>query len=853
MSQACPRCHFQNADDTTYCGKCAAPLKTRAAAESPTQTMDAAEPGLKTGAVVAGRYEIIECLGQGGMGKVYKAHDLDVHEDIALKLIRTEIAANPRIIQRFRNELKLTRKIAHRNVCRMFDLVKDGSTHFIVMEFVPGEDLKCTIRRIGPLTVRKAVDIGKQICQGLAEAHGLGVIHRDLKPSNIMVDKQGSVRIMDFGIALSNETEGITDPGAVVGTIEYVAPELLEGGKPGTTSDIYSLGVILYEMVTGRTPFAAATTYGAAVGHLRDVPKDPAGLNPEVPPALSRLILKCLAKEPGRRCQRAEEFYAELGRVEVDLPTPAEGSRFAGLWKTPPGRDRARFRIALAVGLPIVAAAVIVGIVLLNRKPQTARPEAVPAWKSSILVLPFKHLNPGPGQEYIWPTVTDGIIRRLEKNRELKVINYQTALQYRDSTGNAADIGKKLDVAHVLLGTIDSAADGLDIRVELRGIKGGAVLFSRAWPARTEKDVYGALDEISGAVAAGLGVTAGADARAASKSGSSTDPAAQRYYRYGVHFEDEYFRTERAADFAASVENYMKAAAIDPGFALVYWRLGIIHEVKYNRDKQADDLDRMFEYLRKAYDRNPDLAEANVGMGWIYFNREDHDRAFPFFSRAYELDVNNAEVNYHIGSFLRSLGLFEQARTHYLRALALDPYPGDFTGWHRVLADCFAQLGQAREAADVLTRAREGNPDYHLSLDYAVCLIKFGDYAAAGREIVRARREAGDAAATRRHEALLAAASGRTQAALELMRSEDSQANQLAVSVFSLLGLKDRALQGIKLGEEDFQRYRWYPYSYLVLKNNPFFDNLRGEPAFRAIFEKEKAVYEERLRKFGGL
>ncbi|MEN6311376.1 MAG: protein kinase, partial [Acidobacteriota bacterium] len=727
----------------------------------------------------------------------------------------------------------------------------------------PGEDLKSTIRRIGPLTIRKAVDIGKQICQGLAEAHGLGVIHRDLKPSNIMVDKKGSVRIMDFGISLSDETEGITYPGAVVGTIEYVAPELLEGGKPGTASDIYSLGVILYEMATGRTPFAAATAYGAAVGHLRDVPKDPAGLNPEVPPALSRLILKCLAKEPGRRCQRAEEVYAELGRVEADLPTPAEGSRFAGLWKTAPGRNRARFpralviglhrRTVLAFGLPLVAAAVIAGIVLLNRAPRAARPEAVPSWKTSILVLPFKHPNPGPGQEYIWPTVTDGIIRRLEKNRELKVINYQTALQYRDSTGNAADIGKKLDVAHVLLGTIDPAAEGLDIRVELRGIKGGAVLFSRAWPARTEKDVYGVLDEISGAVAARLGVTAGADARAANKSGSSTDPAAQRYYRYGVHFEDEYFQTERAADFAASVENYMKAAAIDPGFALVYWRLGIIHEVKYNRDKRAEDLDRMFEYLRMAYDRNPDLAEANVGMGWIYFNREDHDRAFPFFSRAYDLDVNNAEVNYHIGSFLRSLGLFEQARTHYLRALALDPYPGDFTGWHRVLADCFAQLGQPREAADVLTRAREGNPDYHLSLDYAVCLIKLGDYAAAGKEITQVRREAGDAAATRRHEALLAAAAGRTREALELMRSEDSQANQLAVSVFSLLGLKDRALQGIRLGEEGFQRYRWYPYSYLVLKNTPFFDNLRGEPAFQAIFEKEKAVYEERLRKFGGL
>lgn len=230
MPIKCPRCSHENPDNTNYCGKCSASLDSPGpAGEARTKTLEVRDLGLKTGTILAGRYEIIEPLGRGGMGKVYKAHDLEVNEDVALKVIRPEIADNPRIIQRFQNELKLARKISHRNVCRMFDLGRDGATQYITMEFIPGEDLKTTIRRIGPVTVRKAVDIGKQICQGLSEAHGLGIIHRDLKPSNIIIDTEGNVRIMDFGIALSRETEGITDPGTVPGTVEYLAPEQLSG------------------------------------------------------------------------------------------------------------------------------------------------------------------------------------------------------------------------------------------------------------------------------------------------------------------------------------------------------------------------------------------------------------------------------------------------------------------------------------------------------------------------------------------------------------------------------------------------------------------------------------------------
>jgi len=390
----CPQCQADNRPDSRFCHKCATPLQIdKRAPVDQTLTLEISPAGLPRGTVFAGRYEVIEEIGRGGMGRVYKVYDQKIDEVIALKVIHPEIGVNEKAIDRFRNELRFARRIGHRHVCRMFDLGEEDHKFYITMEYVEGENLKSFIRRSGQLAPRKAISLAKQVCEGLAEAHRLGIIHRDLKPQNIMIDREGNARIMDFGIARFTEAEGLTGSGVMVGTPEYMSPEQVETTEVDKRADIYALGVILYEMVTGRVPFAGETPLAVLIKHKQEPPQNPQESNPLVSEAVTRIILKCLAKDRAARYASAEELYQDLTLAEGALPK-AEKDVMTGSFRGM--RRPAKPWIWAGIGIALVMAFVLIWYQFLRKEPAgTIEDEAARAKRVHVAGLP----QPPPAPE----------------------------------------------------------------------------------------------------------------------------------------------------------------------------------------------------------------------------------------------------------------------------------------------------------------------------------------------------------------------------------------------------------------------------------------------------------------------
>jgi len=427
----CPKCAFENPADIIFCGRCGSRLDSVITDPSATQTYIPPVSTLKVGSVLNQRYQIIDELGRGGMGRVYKAMDLEIDEKIAIKVLNPEIYGDKRIIERFRNELKIARKIRHKNVCQMFDLERGEGIYFITMEYVSGDDLKTTIQRLGRISEGKILIIAKQICKGLGEAHARGVVHRDLKPHNIMIDRAGDVRLMDFGIARTQVTEGLTETGAMIGTPEYMSPEQAMGEKIDKRSDIYSFGIILFELATGRTPFKGDTAVSVAMKHKTEIPPEPREFNEHISPKLNDLILKCLEKDREKRFQSVDEILSEIGDIEEGRPSTDKLVPYK-----PSSVEILRKRLPVFSVLGILVLVILAVITVRLLLPRKERPAAVPEFVLSISSDP-EGASVYLGDQFLGLTPLDRPVKSGSHALKLVKEGYQTTEENIEITANA--------------------------------------------------------------------------------------------------------------------------------------------------------------------------------------------------------------------------------------------------------------------------------------------------------------------------------------------------------------------------------------------------------------------------------
>ena len=668
MPVKCPKCHHENPDDTLFCGKCGTQLRVIEDIEV-TETMETPKEELITGSTFAGRYRIIEELGKGGMGKVYKVHDTKIQEKIALKLIKPEIAKDKTTLERFSNELKFARKIRHKNICQMFDFGEDRGTHFITMEFVEGQDLKKLIRQTGQLAIGTAMNIAKQVCEGLSEAHKSRIVHRDLKPSNIMIDAEGNARIMDFGIARSIEGKGITGAGVTIGTPEYMSPEQVEGKEIDQRSDIYSLGVILYEMVTGRVPFEGDTPFTIGVKHKSETPKNPKELNKDLSDDLSAVIMRCLEKDKGKRYQSSEEIRSELANIEKGMPAT---ERIAPEKKSITSKEiTVTFRLKKILVPALVVLAVVVAGLILWKPWAPKEPPATVSAKPSIAVLPFKDLSPQKDQQHLCSGIPSDLVQRLTQVEDLWIPAWASSSLFHAENADLKELGKKLNVKTVLTGTLQKADEKFRITVELINIADNDVI----WTERYERDeggIFQLQDEVTLAIIEKLKVKLLGEEKADLEKRYTDNAEAYNLYQLGRYFWNKRTRN----DMLKSIEYFEQAIEADPEYAMAYTGIADAYVTlgAWSHLPAKEAYPKAREQALKALEIDSMLAESYGSLAAVKFEYEwDWPGAEKYYRRAIELNPNYSTAHQWYSEFLASMGRFDEAFAEIRMAQELDP------------------------------------------------------------------------------------------------------------------------------------------------------------------------------------
>jgi len=617
-----------------------------------------------------GHYRIVEKIGEGGMGEVYRARDETLDRDVAIKVLPEEVVEKSDRLARFEREAKAVAKLNHPNILDVYELGGDEGRPFMATELLEGESLRELISK-GGITTGKAVEYARAIADGLAAAHDKGIIHRDLKPENVFLTTDGRIKILDFGLAklklpeadLTTETPTATldtDPGGLIGTVPYMAPEQVQGQPADHRSDIFALGVVLYEMLTGNRPFGGSTTVETAAAILKEDPEPISVAAPAVSPAFGSVVSKCLEKRPEDRFSSAHDLSLTLGAID---PTAKAGSFAERRWPH-----------ILAV---VVAAAIALFFVfppegLFERLAEQPAEVIVPR----IVVLPFENLGP-PDDEYFADGITEEITSRLAAVSGLQVISRTSAMQYKGTDKAIREIGEELNVQYALEGTIrwDRSGEGYGrVRITPQLIK--VADDSHLWSERYDRlleDIFTVQSDIAEQVLIQLRARILEPERRAIEAQPTESMEAYQAYLAGIRYargsrEERYMRL--------TVEMFERAVQLDPGFAIAHAALSKAHSRlhHYRYDFTTERLDKAKLFAERALELQPGLPEGHRALGWYYYwGHRDYDRALEHFAVSAERLPNDPDLLKGTFAVLRRQGRWNDALEALERWRLADP------------------------------------------------------------------------------------------------------------------------------------------------------------------------------------
>ena len=705
----CPRCRTENDDASRFCGNCAAPLHPGIPeAPSLTRTLETPVLGLRAGVLVAGKYKIIEELGHGGMGVVYKAEDLKLKRFVALKFLPPHLMDSADLKERFLVEAQAAAALNHPNICVIHEVGEDETRPYIAMEYVDGETLKDKLGK-GPLPAPEALTIAGQVAAGLGEAHHKGIIHRDIKSANIMVTAKGQAKVMDFGLAKLRGGSSLTKSQTTIGTVAFMSPEQARGGDLDARTDIWSLGVVLYEMLAGKLPFRG--DHDQAVIHqiVHAEPEPIKKVRQDIPEGLEQIVGQALAKKPAERYQTMEELGTDLVAVAEGLkPLKARPRRAA--------RKILGIRTAYLYAAVPFALALVIGLNLGGLRDRWFGGPGGAVRAVHLAVLPFSNLTGDPQQEWFSDGLTQEMIVQLGRlhPETLSVIARSSVMRYKQTNTPIDQIGRELSVDYVLEGSTQREGTRVRITAELIKVRGQ----SQIWADSLEREMSGILalqNEVSRKVASALALKLLPGERASLGAAPAVDPEAHEAYLRGS------FSLMKAtpADLDAAEKYFDSAIAKDPSYAPAYagraWVWAYRNQFGLVTFEEAGPKARAAASKGVELDENSAVNQTALACVRTFIDWDWEGARGPW-RRSLELNPNDANAQGLYAHYLLIMGRGEEALVHSQRGAGLDPFNPIVLGWHASILYGTRRYDEAIAAAEEGLRIQKDNPVLTLNI-----------------------------------------------------------------------------------------------------------------------------------------